>query len=237
MSHFDTLLVLQSHDTALGQLHHRRGHLPQHAEHTSVQEEIKRIDSGIAAVRSSHAQISVQMANLEQQVHELDAKIDALNQQMFGDASRSPRELQAIEADIESIRKHRSTLEDSELELIEEFEPIDAAVQQADTDIARLRARLAELEAEIGQAQQQIDADAAMTVQQRNDVAAGIDPATVQLYESIRKNNRGVGVAKLEHGTCMSCRLKIAAVELDRIAHLPADAMIRCEECGAILVR
>jgi uncharacterized protein len=74
-------------------------------------------------------------------------------------------------------------------------------------------------------------------LEQRSAIAAGVAAETVALYEQIRATNKGIAVATLEHGTCMGCRLKISAVDLDRIRALPADAVARCEECGAILIR
>ncbi len=237
MPDFDALLTLQGHDTVLAQLHHRRGHLPQHTESDEVRAKAESVKQQSAAARAAHQELAAKMADIENHVHELDAKIESLNGQMFGDSARSPRELQAIEADIESVRRHRSTLEDQELELIEAFEPHDRAVKAADQELESLGLRLTELGTEIAAAQAQIDLDAADRLAQRSALAATIDAPTVELYEKIRTNNRGTGAARLEHGTCMSCRLKIAAVELDRIRHLPPDALVRCDECGAILVR
>jgi predicted nucleic acid-binding Zn-ribbon protein len=36
---------------------------------------------------------------------------------------------------------------------------------------------------------------------------------------------------------CQACHLALPATEVDRIRHLPPDTLVRCEHCGAILVR
>jgi predicted nucleic acid-binding Zn-ribbon protein len=59
----------------------------------------------------------------------------------------------------------------------------------------------------------------------------------LRLYEQIRTGNRGVGAARLVGMNCQACHLALPATEVDRIRHLPADALVRCEHCGAILVR
>ncbi len=237
MPDFDALLRMQGHDTTLTQLYHRRGHLPQHTEAAEVNAKIEQVNVQSAPARAAHTGLSAKMAQIEVQVHDLDTKIESLNAQMFSNAAHSPRELQAIEADIESVRRHRSHLEDTELELIEAFEPHDAAVRDADGQVQLQQARLAELDTEIAAAQAAIDVEATAQAAEREAIAASMDPTILQMYEKTRASNRGIGAARLEHGTCMSCRLKIAAVELDRIRHLPADALVRCDECGAILVR
>ncbi len=237
MPDFEALLRIQGHDTTLVQLNHRRGHLPQHTEAAEVRAQIDTSARQSANSRAAHADLTAKMAHIEGQVHDLDTKIEGLNAQMFSSSARSPRELQAIEADIESIRRHRSKLEDAELELIDAFEPHDKAVRASDEQVNARQARLVELDAEIVAAQAALDAEAAAVAAERGTLASAIDAGTIELYEKVRTANRGVGAARLEHGTCMSCRLKIAAVELDRIRHLATDALVRCDECGAILVR
>jgi uncharacterized protein len=230
------LLELQNLDTTLTQLHHRRGHLPEHARTTEADQTIDKITRDTTDTRVAHTDLSKKMHALETQVHDLDVRIEHLSSQMFGDASRSPRDLQAIEADIASVRKHRSELEDAELALIESFEPLDAVVAKADAEIAALQQEKVELAATIVRAQSEIDAAAAVHVSERAAIAASIDETDLKLYETVRKNNKGIAVAKLEHGTCTSCRLKLPAVELDRIKHLTGAEMVRCDECSAILV-
>ncbi len=233
----EQLLELQGHDTTLLQLHHRRGHLPEHTAHSEAQAAIEQLTATTAADRQAHQALSAKMHALEAQVHELDLKIDGLNAQLFGTAATSPKELQALEADIASVRKYRSELEDAELELIEAFEPHDAVVSKADTEVAALRAQQEQLVNDIAQAQTAIDQQAADRLAARQALAASLDPQLVALYEKIRANNKGIAVARLEHGTCQACRLKISAVELDRIKHLSSDVLVQCEECSTILVR
>jgi uncharacterized protein len=230
------LLELQNLDTTLTQLHHRRGHLPEHTRTIEADQTIAKITSDTAVTRAAHTDLSKKMQALETQVHDLDVRIEHLNSQMFGDASRSPRDLQAIEADIASVKKHRSELEDAELTLIESFEPLDVVISKADAEIDGLQKEKTELAGAIIRAQSEIDAAAAGHIVERSAIAATIDEADMKLYDTIRKNNKGIAVAKLEHGTCTSCRLKLPAVELDRIKHLTGTEMVRCDECSAILV-
>jgi uncharacterized protein len=231
------LLALQQLDTVLTQLHHRRGHLPEHTERSEAQQAIIAEHGRSAADRTAAAELAAKMADIEHQVHEYDARIEQLTSQMYSDAARSPRDLQAIETDIASIKLKRSELEDTELELIEAFEPIDQRVRASDATIAAHTTRIAALDEAILVAQQGIDIEAAANMERRKSLAATIEPSLIEQYERIRSNNKGIGAAALEHGTCMSCKLKLPAVELDRIRQLPSDALIRCDECGAILVR
>ena len=55
-------------------------------------------------------------------------------------------------------------------------------------------------------------------------------------YERLRARLGGIGAARLEHGTCMGCRMKLPATELDRIKHQSPDELVHCDQCGRILV-
>jgi predicted nucleic acid-binding Zn-ribbon protein len=46
-----------------------------------------------------------------------------------------------------------------------------------------------------------------------------------------------VAAALLVNGRCGGCHLALPATEVDRLRKLPADALVRCEQCERILVR
>ena len=57
------------------------------------------------------------------------------------------------------------------------------------------------------------------------------------LYEKIREANNGIGAAALAGNQCKGCNLTLNTIELQRIAGLSEDEVVRCEECRCILVR
>ncbi len=149
----------------------------------------------------------------------------------------SPKDLQAIESDLASLRSHRSDQEDAELEVLVLREPIDTRIAACDGELRTLGEEIAALQAAITAAQAGIDAEIAAKEAERASLVSSIDPSLVESYERIRARNRGIGIARLEHGTCMACRLKLPAVDVDRIRNSPADQVATCPECSAILVR
>jgi hypothetical protein len=69
---------------------------------------------------------------------------------------------------------------------------------------------------------------------ERAVVAARIDPETLELYEDLRRQKKGVGAAALVDNVCQGCHEQLSAVELDKVRH--ADGIPRCEYCRRILV-
>ncbi len=234
---FASLLDVQSHDTTLAQLHHRRSHLPEHDAVVALEEAVADLDRNEMPVRAQEATLSQRQAAFETQLHDVDAKITSADRALFGGVVTATRELQALEADLVSLRRRRNELEDLELAVLMEREPIDAQLARNAADRESLLARLAEgREAEVA-ARAAIETQAHATGAARAGAAAAVEAGLLARYEAIRAKNNGIGVARLIGGICGSCRLQLASVELDRIRALSADALVTCEECAAILVR
>ena len=47
----------------------------------------------------------------------------------------------------------------------------------------------------------------------------------------------GIGAAELRQRRCGGCHMELNQVDMNRITQAPADEVLRCEECGRILVR
>ncbi len=234
---FASLLDVQSHDTTLAQLHHRRSHLPEHDAVIALEEAVADLERNEAPLRAQEATLSQRQAAFEGQLQDVDAKIVSADRALFGGVVTATRELQALEADLVSLRRRRNELEDLELEVLMEREPIDAQLARNAAERESLLARLAQgREAEIV-ARAAIETQAHSTGAARAGAAAAVEAGLLARYEAIRAKNNGIGVARLVGGICGSCRLQLASVELDRIRALSADALVTCEECGAILVR
>jgi predicted nucleic acid-binding Zn-ribbon protein len=74
------------------------------------------------------------------------------------------------------------------------------------------------------------------TAARRAEVAAGLDGELLKIYERQRAAS-GIGAGRLQGGRCGACRIELDRGELARISAAPDDDVLRCGECGAILLR
>ncbi|MGH3540036.1 MAG: zinc ribbon domain-containing protein, partial [Pseudonocardiaceae bacterium] len=58
----------------------------------------------------------------------------------------------------------------------------------------------------------------------------------VSLYERIRARN-GTGAALVREGRCGACRLELDRTAIGHLRDAASDEVVRCEECGVVLVR
>lgn len=237
MSALDDLLAVQAIDTTLDQLRHRRTHLPERAELKDVEAKRKALEAEHATAVSVRDEVAARQANLEKDIAASEARIAEIDKRMYSGEVTASRDLEAMTKEISSIRARVSTLEDHALEAMDEREPLDAAVAELEARDAGYVELAERLRAAIATAESEIDADLAKEEAARASAATPVPPDLLAEYERLRTRLGGIGAARLEHGTCMGCRMKLPATELDRIKHQPPDALVHCDQCGRILVR
>src|SRR6476646_9127576 len=87
---------------------------------------IHELESPIAEIRGRHDVVSRDVKRLEDEAASAAAKVGEVEASMYSGSITSPRELQAMQGEVEQLRRHQRALEDRELELMEGQEAIDA---------------------------------------------------------------------------------------------------------------
>jgi predicted nucleic acid-binding Zn-ribbon protein len=231
------LLAVQEHDTAVDQLRHRRATLPERAELAHVEDELAALERTAAALTVQRDDVARRQKRSEDELAGIEAKIAETRARLYSGAVTIPRELQAMQAEVDSMRRRASALEDEVLEAMTEREPLDEELRVLAEARARLDADGSRLRALIAEAEIAIDADLASELEARGKAAAHVPDDLAKLYEQLRSKLGGVGAARLVSGRCSGCHLALPATEIDRIRREPPDALIRCDQCGRILVR
>lgn len=233
----EQLLVVQDHDLRVTQLRTRRAGLPERAEAAEVAAARAALDERMARVDEQRHRVERDQARLDDEVASLRAKAEQADKALYGGSVTGAAELQALQEQVASLQRRIGELEDQELELMVARDPLDEEASAIAAEQAVLADRAEALATRITVAEAEIDAEIEQEEAARAEAAAAVDPDLLAEYEALRAQRGGIGVARLEHGTCQGCHMKLSAVELDRIKGLPADARIHCEDCGRILVR
>src|SRR5512139_2543347 len=126
MSHWESLLAVQAHDTRVDQLTHRLDNLPERARLAELADEVAEVDRRIASVDVRRGELSRSQQRLEDEVASLTERANQAEKQLYSGAVSNPRELQALQDDVASIRRRIGQIEDDELEIMELTEPVDA---------------------------------------------------------------------------------------------------------------
>ena len=237
MSSLEQLLVVQDHDLAAEGLRHRRAVLPERDVLARAQSAGAALEPQLADARTRRDEIARDVKRLDDESAAVTARIKEVEKTMYSGSISSPRELQAMQADVESLGRHSRTLDDRELELMERQEALDGEVAGLEQQVADLNAEADTARASLTAQEAVIDRELDQELEARATAAGAIPADLLAAYERIRLANHGAGAARLIGNTCQGCRLTIPATEVDRIHRPGADATVfHCDNCGAILV-
>jgi uncharacterized protein len=232
---FADLLKVQDLDTSIDQLVHRRATLPERAELAAVESEILGLNSKRQEVGSVRDELGSRQSALEEQIGSSKARSAQLQQRML--TVTASRDLQAMDEEVRHLARHVTELEDREIEVMEELEPLDAELSVLDGELSRLGGRQSELRSAISMLEGEIGTELEAERKERQGLGESVPADLLTRYEQLRTRLSGTGAARLIGGSCGGCHLQLPAVELDRVRHADPDAILYCDQCGRILVR
>ena len=229
------LLELAELDAEVSRLAHRVSHLPEQQRFEEIQADERDIADRLAVV-------SIAMEDVDAQISRLESEVDAVRQRedrdrgLLDSGSVNPKQLEELQHELDTLERRRTSLEDSLLEVMERREELateqateQAKVEQLGQELAVAGHARDEALAEIEQTRAGRDA-------RRSELVAGLDPELLKLYDRQRTTS-GIGAGRLAGGRCGACRIELDRGELARITAASDDEVLRCTECGAILLR
>ena len=231
------LLDLAEIDAELARLEHRRQGLPEHAELSQLEQRHRELRDEIAALEAREGDLKREQAKSEADVEQVTSRISRDRTRLDAGQVSSPKELENLQSEIESLQRRKSDLEDVELEVMERLEATQGRLAAATgertavtADIQTVSLRRDEILAELAE-------QAGKAADRRAGVASDEPPELLDLYERLRAQHAGVGAAALRRGQCQGCHLSLNTVDLNAIRAADPDEVLRCEECRRILVR
>lgn len=229
------LLDVQALDTRSRQAAHRGASLPEHAELVSLEQARADVAGRLEAATRT-------VAGLQRDLRRAEADVEDVRNRIIRDQTRldsgtgSPRDLTALQHEIGTLGDRQNTLEEVQLEVMEALETAMADQEDLQTALADLDARISTTTTARDTALAEVQAEREQLAGERESVATRIDPELLALYEKIGART-AVAAAELTGNRCGGCRMELSPVDLAKMKALAPEAIARCEECGAILVR
>jgi len=232
-----SLLELQKNDTNLLQLAHRRSTLPVISQVQDLEAKLGGLQLKLVAIKTEISDISLTQAKADNDVSQVVQRAQRDQQRLDSGAVTSSKDLEALQHEIVSLRKRQTELEDVELEIMEQLEEARGVQTQIEEQVATTTPELEHATQLRDDEFADIDAQIAIAMSARVQIAQTVAQELLALYDKIRIDLGGVGAALLHRGACQGCHISLDATEVDRIRNQPADTVVRCEECRRILVR
>jgi uncharacterized protein len=216
--HFEQqrLLELAAEDVALTQLAHRKRTLPEVAAVEAAAEAERTFSADVVRAETEVRDLGREVKRMEADVETVRQR-EAKDQRLLDSGSVSPKELTNLQHELETLKRRQSDLEDQGLE-------------QARADRERAEQLRDDALADIADGTARHEAA-------RAAVAGNITPALLSLYDRIRTQTGTTGAAMLKARQCQGCRIELYGNELAAVRNADPHEVVRCENCGRILVR
>lgn len=230
MGRVANLYRLQTIDSRLDVVHSRL-----RAVHAALKEtsELDRAQRDLTAADAAMQHARRNLRQTEDAVRDQTAKISDVEQRLYSGKVRNPKELQDLQRDLESLKRHKSTLEDRQLEAMEAVEAAEAAHSlatarrtTAEGDAERIRGKLFTDE-------KALEADLQRWEAEREAAESGVPLDDRADYARLRQRKHGVAVSRLTDGVCGSCGVAPEAARIQNARQ--DDTPIHCGNCERIL--
>jgi predicted nucleic acid-binding Zn-ribbon protein len=195
--------------------------------------ELRQTLGRVEAAQTNHFQSSLQLKNAAAEAETQKIKIEQAESSLYGGRVQNPKELQDLQKEIISLKKHLTTLEERELEAMVNAETTENDLQTKKTQLELIQARLGNEHKKLLAEQSNIVAELEKLTEEREAALGPIESSLLQTYEALRQQKRGTAVAEINDGACASCGTTLNAA-LQQSARSPKQ-LSNCPSCGRIL--
>ena len=235
-SPLEVLLDVQAHDTRLDQLNHQLATLPEQTARDRAAATLDATRRAVADETATRDELAKAQRRLDDEIETIGAKRQQVEGTLYDGSVTGPRELQDLQEEIQALSRRITHLEDQDLEIMEQLEPVEARLAELTATEAEAAAALETAEQELTAARAELAVQVDTEQEARDRVASSVPGPLLEQYEKLRTGLGGVGVARLVGSQCGGCHLALSAVEVARMRKLGPDEVTHCEECGRILV-
>lgn len=229
------LLDLVQLDLTVAQLRHKLDTLPETIDIARLEAEEVGLAESVVRTQTAVSDLQREVARAEAAVQQVRDRVTR-DQQRLDSGTGSAKDLQGLQHELESLARRQSVLEDEELEVMERVEEAEKEQSSALAAQEEVAARLTELRDAKEEKSAALTAELDEVSQGRDAIIGDLSGELLTLFERLRAQT-GAGAAALQQRRCGGCRLELNAVDLGRIRSAAEDEVVRCEECGRILVR
>ena len=225
----EKLLVLQDRDRKI--LHVREELSRVQPERQTLQANASATQAALDSAKNRVKQIESDRKRLELDVDAKKQQIEKYSLQQF--QTKKNDEYRALAHEIDNCKALIVTLEDQQIELMEQAEAAQKQVQLATREADEVKKGSAGQLTELAQREEAFKKELADLERNRQQLTAGIDEISLGRYERLLKQKGGNVVVGMTHGVCGGCHMRIPPQNM--VSCQANREIVGCPNCGRIL--
>jgi predicted nucleic acid-binding Zn-ribbon protein len=229
LKQIEQLLILQDRDRKIRSLKQEIKMAPE--ERQGLEERLVSETAQLEAVKQKFKELEMGKKKLELDAQSRRDSIAKFRTQQF--QTRKNEEFQALSNEIKRFEAEITSIEDNELDLMEQAEKAKAEVAEGEKAFAAAKNQINQQLADMETKAKTIDGQLKELEVDRENLAKQLDEDLLERYNRLFASKGDAAVVPLEHEVCMGCHMKITTQTAVRVK---ADQeILSCEQCGRIL--
>nr|WP_290668729.1 C4-type zinc ribbon domain-containing protein [Ardenticatena sp.] len=181
----------------------------------------------------AYVQARQRQRELEDELAQVEAKIKQEEARLYDGSIRNPKELSAIQQEVEHLKARQSLLSSDVLDAIEAAEHAKQARDAAATKLRTIEAEWQKRRAKLQQAEKKLTRYLTVMKKKAKHLRATLEPADLERYEYLKTRKGLPVVAPLQGEVCGVCGV---AVSQQKIITVQRGELVQCGNCDRILV-
>ncbi len=224
------LYRLQQVDSQIDQIQARLRSIQQTLESDIT---LRTANEYFAAVTDKHKNAERLLKLSETEVEKQRIKIEQTEASLYGGKVQNPKELQDLQKDVSSLKRHLETLEERQLEAMITAEATEIELQTAQTDLERVQANLKEQNKDLTGESEALRKNLERLNSERQAVVTDIAGQALGVYDQLRKQKRGIAITTIADSSCEACGTTLTPSQQQSARS--TSQLFYCPTCGRIL--
>lgn len=231
MADIALLYNLQKLDIAMHKARQRMRQIQKALEETSEVAEARKL---VEETEKEVAKWEAERKEKELEAQSLSERIASTDSTLMSGEVKNPKELEALQASVESLRRQHETTDDQSVEAMLMLEQLNEQLAERkgalDEVMSTWKSQQTALIKEGRTLQKQYKA----LKQKRSEAAQSADSTDIHRYEQLRERKGGIAIAPLQEDSCGVCNMQVPSGVISS-ARGSQSVEVLCPSCGRIL--
>ncbi len=223
------LVKLQAVDKSAYEVEQELNQIP--VQFSEMEESQRIVGSELSLAKEELEQASKIRSDLEARAEELKNRQRKAENRLMG--SKTQKEYQAANAEIDEAKDSLKETEDLLLEAMERFESLDNRAKEIQDQLDSLIASDSKIRKDLEARQATLNKEIEVLTKQRQGMLEGIDAQLMSEYDFIRQRRQGVAVAGVSNGNCTCCHMNLPPQQYNELQRM--DKVMHCPSCRRLV--
>ena len=223
------MLVLQERQQKIRQIQAEIKTMPQQRQ--GLEAQLAASAAAVAALKSKAQHLEMDRKKLELDAGTRRESINRLKTQQY--ETRKNDEFRAMGNEIERYENEIRSIEDQELELMDQAEKAKAELAAEEKKASGVRDSIARQMADLDEKGKTLEGRLNELTAERTELSGKIEEDLLGRFERLFASKGDAAIVALEHEVCTGCHMKVTTQTAHRVKN--GKEIVSCEQCGRIL--